>query len=102
MKKSTRSRRANIRLARFLVVASLATLFGAGFAMQSGATSKAIPAKADAYVTVTVAPGETIWSIAKQINNGGDVRKVVDQIITANDLTSSDLSAGTKIRVPLN
>ena len=102
MKKSTRSRRANIRLARFLVVASLATVFGAGFAMQSGATSKAIPAKADSYVTVTVAPGETIWSIAKQINNGGDVRKVVDQIISANDLASSDLSAGTKIRVPLN
>ena len=102
IRQSKRSRKANIRLARFLVVLSLTTVFGAGFAMQAGAGSKVVPTKPDSYVTVTVAPGETIWSVAKALNNGGDVRELVDQIIKVNGLSSSDLTAGTKIRVPLN
>ena len=48
-----RSRKANIRLARFLVVLSLTTVFGAGFAMQAGAGSKDIPTKANSYVVVS-------------------------------------------------
>ena len=97
-----RSRRAKIRLARFLVVLSLTTVFGAGFAMQAGAGSKDVPTKSNSYVEVTLAPGETIWSVAKSLNDGGDVRELVDQIIKVNALTSSDLAAGSKIRVPLN
>ena len=102
IRQSKRSRKANIRLARFLVVLSLTTVFGAGFAMQAGAGSKVLPTKPNSYVTVTVAPGETIWSVAKALNDGGDVRELVDQIIKVNGLSSSDLTAGTKIRVPLN
>ena len=101
-KKVKRSRRANIGLARFLVVLSLTTVFGAGFAMQAGAGSKDLPTKAGSYVTVTLAPGETLWSLAKALNNGGDVRELVDTIIKVNGLTSSDIAAGSKIRVPLN
>ena len=102
IRRNTRSRRANIRLARFLVVLSLTTVFGAGFAMQAGAGSKDLPTKAGAYVTVTLAPGETLWSLAKALNDGGDVRELVDTIIKVNGLTSSDIDAGSKIRVPLN
>ena len=102
MSQNRRSRRANIRLARFLVVLSLTTVFGAGFAMQAGAGSKDVPTKAGSFVTVTVAPGETIWSVAKALNDNGDVRELVDQIIKVNGLASSDLAAGSKIRVPLN
>ena len=80
IRRNTRSRRANIRLARTLVVLSLATVFGAGFAMQAGAGSKVVPAKPDSYVVVTVAPGETLWSVAKALNDGGDVRQLVDEI----------------------
>ena len=96
-----RSAQANIRLARFLFVTSLTIVLGAGFAMQAGAGSKDVPVRANSYVTVTVAPGETIWSIAKALNGGGDVRQLVDQIIQINGLTNSDLPAGQKIRVPL-
>lgn len=97
-----RSRRANIRLARFLVVLSLTTVFGAGFAMQAGAGSQQNPSSAGSYVTVTVAGGESVWSIAKALNSDGDVRALVDQIVKVNDLASADVAAGTKIRVPLN
>lgn len=97
----TRSRRANIRLARALVVLSLTVVFGAGFAMQAGAGSKNFSAKAGSFITVTVAPGESIWSIARALNTDGDPRSLVDQIITVNNLDSADVAAGTKIRVPL-
>ena len=102
IRRNTRSRRANIRLARTLVVLSLTTVFGAGFAMQAGAGSKVVPTKPNSYVVVTVAPGETVWSVAKALNDGGDVRQLVDEIIKVNGLDSSDLAAGSKIRVPLN
>ena len=107
----SRSRRANIRLARALVLLSLTVVFGAGFAMQAGAGSKDVPTRANSYVTVTVAPGESIWSIARAFNSDstsgstaaskGDVRDLVDQIIKVNGLASADVVAGTKIRVPL-
>jgi len=96
-----RSRKANLRLTRSLVVLSLAVVLGAGFAMQAGAGSKVQPAKPDSFITVTVAPGETVWSIAKALNSNGDLRQLVDQIIIANGLQSADVTAGSKIRVPL-
>jgi len=102
MSNNRRSRRANIRLARFLVVLSLTTVFGAGFAMQAGAGSRDLPTKANSYVTVTVANGESIWSIARSLNSDGDVRALVDQIVKVNSLDSADVAAGTKIRVPLS
>ena len=52
-------------------------------------------------VSLTVAPGETVWSIAKALNSNGDLRQLVDQIIIANGLQSADVTAGSKIRVPL-
>ena len=104
-----RSRSANIRLARFLVVLSLTTVFGAGFAMQAGAGSKASLEKSQiqskSFVTITIAPGESLWSIAKSISqsqNGIDPRQLVDQIMTVNGLTSAQLPAGSQIRIPLN
>ena len=102
-KKRPRSKRANIRLARFLVVLSLTTVFGAGFAMQAAAGSKSslTQAKVQSYVTVTIAPGETIWSVAKAMGSQAP-RQLVDQIITVNGLDSVNLPAGTQIRVPLN
>lgn len=108
-KKNRRSRQANIRLARFLVVLSLTTVFGAGFAMQAGAGSKASLEKSQiqskSFVTITIAPGESLWSIAKSISqsqNGIDPRQLVDQIMTVNGLTSAQLPAGSQIRIPLN
>ena len=95
-----RSRRANIRLARFLVVLSLTTVFGAGFAMQAGAGSGQVDGSKD-YVTVTIASGESLWSVAAALGSE-DPRQLVDEILNINGLDSANLPAGTKIRVPLN
>lgn len=91
------------RLARTFVVLSLAVVLASVVAGKAGAGTVADSVKAapHSYVTVVVAPGETLWSLATRIADGGDVRALVSEIVTVNSLSSVDVSAGTKIRVPL-
>ena len=91
------------RLARFLVVLSLAVILLAGFAFAAGAGDvvSATDSESTNYVVLTVGSGDSIWSIARAVADGRDVRSVVDAIVTANSLSDGDVSAGQKIRVPL-
>ena len=93
-----------VRLARFLVVLSLAVVLLAGFAFKAGAgdvaSASAVSASTN-FVVLTVGSGDSIWSIAHSVADGRDVRAVVDAIVSANSLTDSAVSAGQKIRVPL-
>jgi hypothetical protein len=92
------------RLARFLVVLSLAVILLAGFAFAAGAgdvVADSADSKSTSYVVLTVGSGDSIWSIAQAVADGRDVRSVVDAIVTANSLSDGDVSAGQKIRVPL-
>jgi hypothetical protein len=92
------------RLARFLVVLSLAVILLAGFAFQAGAgdvVADSAETSATSYVVLTVGSGDSIWSIARAVADGRDVRSVVDAIVTANSLSDGDVTAGQKIRVPL-
>ncbi|MEI8067183.1 MAG: LysM peptidoglycan-binding domain-containing protein [Actinomycetes bacterium] len=89
---------------RATAVASLLILIGAGFSAVGNASEhKVVVASATAgYVKVVVAPGESIWSLAALVAGNSDVSAVVDQIVTANGLTSSDIHAGQKLWVPSN
>jgi hypothetical protein len=92
------------RLARFLVVLSLAVILLAGFAFTAGAgdvVAGSADSQSSSYVVLTVGSGDSIWSIARAVADGRDVRSVVDAIVTANSLSDGDVSAGQKIRVPL-
>jgi hypothetical protein len=63
------------RLARTLVVLSLAIVLDLGSVVSAnaGAGTDAGPSKAGSFITVTVAPGETIWSLATRMTaEGGD------------------------------
>ena len=87
---------------RATAVASLLIVIGAGFSAVGNASEhKVVVASATAgYVKVVVAPGETLWSLASLVAGSGDVSGVVDQIVTANGLSSSDIRAGQKLWVP--
>jgi LysM domain len=87
------------RLARFAVVLSLSVLLGAVFTMKAGAGSSAAHV-AHSYVVVVVAPGESLWSIAADAAGRGDVRSMVDEIISVNSLAIPDVQVGQKLRVP--
>jgi LysM repeat protein len=101
------------RLARTLLVLSLSIVLGAGFAMKAGAgdagasgsdalSAAKINGSSDAtYVVVTVAAGETLWSLASQMADGGDVQALVADIASANSLSGVDVEAGQKLRVPI-
>ena len=99
------------RLARTLLVLSLSVVLGAGFAMNAGAGDALSAAKingssdsvnvAKSYVVVTVASGETLWSLASQMADGGDVQSLVAEIASANSLSGVDVTAGQKLRIPV-
>jgi hypothetical protein len=102
------------RLARTLLVLSLSIVLGAGFAMKAGAGdagasgSDALSAakingssEVKSYVVVTVAAGETLWSLASQMADGGDVQALVAEITSANSLKGVDVTAGQKLRIPV-
>ena len=103
------------RLARTLLVLSLSIVLGAGFAMKAGAGdagasgSNALSAAkingssdvAKTYIVVTVAAGETLWSLASQMADGGDVQTLVADIASANSLSGVDVEAGQKLRIPI-
>ena len=99
------------RLARTLLVLSLSVVLGAGFAMNAGAGDSLSAAKingssdsindAKSYVVVTVASGETLWSLASAMADGGDVQSLVADIASANSLKGVDVTAGQKLRIPV-
>ena len=95
------------RLARTLLVLSLSVVLGAGFAMNAGAGDALSAAKingssdAKSYVVVTVASGETLWSLASVMADGGDVQSLVAEIASANSLKGVDVTAGQKLRIPV-
>ncbi|NBV65472.1 MAG: LysM peptidoglycan-binding domain-containing protein [Actinobacteria bacterium] len=117
------------RLARTLLVLSLSIVLGAGFAMKAGAGNNVAGVNANSsasaqslkaakingssasnngasdaaksYVVVTVAAGETLWSLASQMADGGDVQSLVADIASANSLSGVDVEAGQKLRVPI-
>ena len=89
------------RLARTVLVLSLAIVLASVVSAKAGAGTSSAPVAAGSFITVTVAPGETVWSLANRLSNGSDVRSLVSEIISVNSLASVDLSAGQKLRIPL-
>lgn len=53
------------------------------------------------FETVTVMPGDTLWSIAGDIAPDADPRDVVDAILRLNAMDSALLDAGQTIALPI-
>ena len=51
-------------------------------------------------VFLLVAPGDTLWSIARRVAPGRDPRPVVDGLIEANDVRGG-LQAGQELSIPV-
>ena len=52
------------------------------------------------FTYVTVAPGQSLWSIAESIAPQADPREVVADIVSLNQLSSADVEAGESIALP--
>ena len=90
------------RLARTFVVLSLAIVLGSVVSAKAGAGTDVAPQAGGSFITVTVAPGDTVWSLATRLADGGDVRSLVSEIISVNSLASVDVATGQKLRIPLS
>lgn len=94
------------RLARTLVVLSLAIVVASVAGGDAGANTSAgnsgEAATSARFITVTVAPGDTLWSLARQLSDSGSTQALVADIIEINSLSSADVSTGQEIRIPLN
>jgi hypothetical protein len=84
------------------VVALLALLLALGAILfgSQRATADGSP-RAQEVVAYTVAPGETLWSIAASVATPGeDVRDVIAELEELNGLPGAGLQAGQQLLVP--
>lgn len=85
-----------------MVIAALALLLLAAFALGSVAVGSETPGQAQSTEIVMVSTGDTLWGIASEINSDGDVRSTMREIERLNALESTALAAGQKLRVPVS
>ena len=90
------------RLARTFVVLSLAIVLGSLVSVNAGANSERATEAGAKFITVTVTPGDTVWSLAERLAPTSDLRAFVSEVIEINSLASADLAAGQKIRIQLS
>ncbi|MGW9628695.1 LysM peptidoglycan-binding domain-containing protein [Microbacterium sp. NPDC055521] len=92
---TARGRRLLAALAAAPVIAGIAvSLLAGGSAVASGESEPV------AFETVTVLPGDTLWSIAAEAAPASDPRDVIDDIKRLNDLTTGMIQVGTSIAIP--
>jgi hypothetical protein len=82
-------------LAMLLVVGAVVSLAITSSGAASS-TAQAIPVQ-----YVTVAPGDTLWSIAGEVAPDADRRDTVAQIIERNALPGSSVEAGQRLAIPV-
>jgi predicted Zn-dependent protease len=54
------------------------------------------------YATVTVKPGDTLWSIAARHAGSGDIQETIDEITSVNHLRGATLQPGEHLRIPVS
>ncbi|MBK0420897.1 LysM peptidoglycan-binding domain-containing protein [Leucobacter sp. CSA2] len=85
-------------LATVLVAAVLALL--ASFAAPSALASNAANSGQDFHYVVAQ-PGESLWSLASELDPAADPRDLVAEIVQLNQLEDSGVEAGQPVAVPL-
>jgi Tfp pilus assembly protein FimV len=97
--------RSTVRLTRrgriVVVVAALLVAFAVGvFVTAAGSVATQRPGTPEPTRIVQVGSGDTLWGIASELADGGDVRSMMEEIKQLNALESGDLQAGQRLVVP--
>lgn len=103
---TARPARSSVRLTRrgrlVVLAAALAFALFAGFFLSSVAVGTDEAGQAPATEIVMVEPGQSLWSIASELTDSGDVRTTMREIERLNALDTVAISAGQKLRVPVS
>ena len=87
------------RLVVFLL--AIAVVLAVGVLLAAGSVATPQPGAAEPTTVVTVGTGDTLWEIAAERTESGDVQEMVSRIERLNALESSMLVAGQRLRVPV-
>ena len=70
-------------------------------ALPTLSSARLYAASTQRYTTVTVGPGDTLWSIAASRGPANaDIQETIDRITEANHLTVATLQPGEHLRIP--
>lgn len=85
-----------------LAIAAVPLAAGIGFAALSGGSAMASGehVATASFATVTVMPGDTLWSIAESIAPSADPREVIGDITRLNVLHGGELQIGQELAIP--
>ncbi len=84
-------------------VAALPAVIALGLAVVSGGSALASldsAAPGASFATVTVSPGDSLWSIAEDVAPAADPRDVVDAIVRLNAIEGGAIQAGQSLAIP--
>lgn len=100
--RATRAPRSGLVLTRrgrlaIVLLAAVALLALAPWRAIAGQPAGTVPS---GWITVTVAPGDTLWEYAQEAAPGADPRPLIAEIRAINDLPSSTLQPGQFLAVP--
>ena len=90
------------RRGRFVVLAlAMLVALGLGLALAAGSVATEEPGTPEPTRVVMVGAGDTLWGIAADLADDGDVRAMIDRIERLNALDSGMVVAGQRLRVPV-
>lgn len=91
------------RLVALVAALVLGTALGGAISSVRAADAVAErPAAPEDFVTLVVAPGDTIWSlVVPHVPVGRDLSSYVAEVLAYNDVRPADLRAGTVLRLPI-
>jgi LysM domain len=70
------------------------------FALNGGGAAASLEGSIATHEYVSVASGQTLWQVAKQIAPNADPRDVVADILDLNGLTSAEVFPGQQLAIP--
>ncbi|HEX5535251.1 MAG TPA: LysM peptidoglycan-binding domain-containing protein [Actinomycetales bacterium] len=88
------------RRGRLVITLFVAALLAVGALLGAQTALAGSSVETPAVETLTVAPGDTLWSIASSVSDEGDVRDTIAEIRDLNALRSSELLVGQELLVP--
>ena len=101
---SPAARRSTVRLTRrgriVVLLASLLLAFAVGVMVAAGSVATGEAGTPEPTKVITVGSGDTLWAIATDLADDGNVRSMMSKIQSLNAMDSGTLDAGQRLVVP--
>lgn len=94
------TRRGRIVFASLFAFIVAAGVWGVVFFASTAATASSVSGPLDGFEYTVVAPGQTLWQLAQELDPGADPRDLIHEIVSLNQLAGAQVQAGQQLAVP--